>query len=299
MNQSAPSSRSRWKQSQFGEPKAFPFVHELGHCLHPSFVSVSHFFEMNVEQYIEEGMAMKATLSQLITMSLDIAKGIELMHSIRGGPYHHTDIRSDQFLIDQHGNVLLNDFNRGKFQQYLFMDKMSNDTLGTKQNGTDSNDSDSVVIRCPFCPHTAHGMVRAPEEHRARNLDETIDIYSGAMVIWSLFSGEEPFMDVDGVSGAAVYLIHDTARRPKMPSNMPHAMKEIITAALSHDPKNRPSAKEMVDVIQTIQRNLSKFSRNKMNITSEMLRERRAFKDVHYPRVSEDFPEFVGESGSD
>ena len=142
-------------RSSFGEERAFPFVHELGHCLHPSYVSVSHFHALNVAEYISSGMASKAALSTLTAMSLDIADGVELMHSVRGGPYHHTDLRADQFMIDENGNVMLNDFDRSKKEQYLF--------------------ADNVSIRCPFCPHSANGMGRAPEfeEDRSRNLDET------------------------------------------------------------------------------------------------------------------------------
>ena len=53
-------------------------------------------------------------------MAVDIARGTEVIHNIRGGPYTHTDIAIDQYMIDPEGHVLLNDFNRGKFQDYDF-----------------------------------------------------------------------------------------------------------------------------------------------------------------------------------
>ena len=272
-------SESAVFRSSFGEERAFSFVREQGHCVdvgHSSFVSVSHFHGMNVAEYISSGMASKAALSTLTAMSLAVAAGVELMASVRGGPYHHTDIRADQFMIDDVGNVMLNDFNRAKFQQYLFADNAS--------------------VRCPFCPHSANGMGRAPEEHRTLNLDQSVDVYSAAMVIWSLFSAEEPFAGIDGVDGAALYVVHQTARRPKMPSNMPFAIKHVVAAALDQDPRRRPSAKEMAAAIRAVHRELERFSRNRANVSSDALRRDRVFRDDGRHRVSVEFPEFKGDS---
>ena len=275
-------------KSNLNELRAFPFVYELGHCIYPSYISVSHFYDMTIEKFIDKQLNQKTTISKLIKMSLDIAKGIELLHNIPGGPYHHTDIRDDQFMIDQYGNVLINDFNRGKFQPYFFPKYDYNLT-----------NIDNIVEKCNFCPHSSSGNLRAPEEHEMMNLDETIDIYSAALIIWSLFSNERPFEYIDSDNNNIQYLISMTNRRPPMTSNIPYALKDVIRSALSNNPKDRPNAKTFRKQIENIYKNLKKYTRNSQNLASHYVRQHKLFKDHHYPRIDKHFPEFNKKSKSD
>ena len=211
--------------------------------------------------------------------------GIELLHNIRGGPFHHTDIRADQFMIDANGNVLINDFNRGKFQQYFFA------AYDYPEYNASSHDA---IEKCNFCPHAAHGHIRAPEELMMKNLDETIDIYSAAMVIYSLFSGNDAFANLSDSDLELV--VHDTARRPNMPSNMPFALKEVVRSALSQNPRDRPKAKEFRRLIQSVYNNLDALTRSTQGLQSEFVRKEKIYADLKHLTVSKDFPEFLGES---
>ena len=65
-------------RSNLNETRAFPFVYELGHCIYPHYISVSHLYEATVEKFITNGHNEKATISELVKMSVDIAKGILL-----------------------------------------------------------------------------------------------------------------------------------------------------------------------------------------------------------------------------
>ena len=56
----------------------------------------------------------------VLRMALQIAEAVCLMHGVRGGPFLHTDLKPDQFLLDDAGNVFLNDLNRGKFAPFRF-----------------------------------------------------------------------------------------------------------------------------------------------------------------------------------
>ena len=91
---------------------------------------------MNLDHFIKKGHAEAATLETLLRMSVEIAKGLETIHTIPGGPFHHTgsiyitfyvtcvyrmcvflDIQPRQFMVDSEGHVLINDFNRGIYRQ--------------------------------------------------------------------------------------------------------------------------------------------------------------------------------------
>jgi len=42
-----------------------------------------------------------------------MARGVQAIHEVKGGPYVHADLHLGNFLIDDDGTVKLNDFNRG------------------------------------------------------------------------------------------------------------------------------------------------------------------------------------------
>ena len=87
-------------------------------------------------------------------MALQIAEAVCLMHGVRGGPFLHTDLKPDQFLLDDAGNVFLNDLNRGKFAPFRF------------------ELDDNRVFKCWLCDGRVCSRWKAPEETRAPLLDE-------------------------------------------------------------------------------------------------------------------------------
>lgn len=275
-----------------GVQRAFPYVRELGHCMYPTYISVTPYYNMTLEKYIKRGYPAHQTIKSLLKMAVDIARGTEVIHNIRGGPYHHADIAIDQYMMDENGRVLLNDFNRGKFQYYRFPEDFGNGPLSDLYDG---------IVKCKYCPYESDGRNRAPEEFVVEPLDEGIDVYSTAMVIWSLFSGTRPWtkpyltsdssseedrIDYDDIE----YLLHDTARRPIMPYNMPYALKDVIRWALSHDPRDRPNAREFRRSIEDIYDNIKQYTRNQHKMAAGLARKRKLFKDHRYPEVPHNFP---------
>ncbi len=155
----------------------------ISNTIDPTYISIAPYYNLTYEKFIKSGQASNSSIKKLIKMSIDIAKGTEILHNIRGGPFHHTDIAIDQFMIDENNNVLLNDFNRGKFQTYKF----------------NENENDKSIIKCIYCPYESDGRNRAPEELKTEPLSETIDIYSTAMTIWSLLSFLDEFIHNRGL----------------------------------------------------------------------------------------------------
>merc|ERR1719409_1769857 len=108
---------------------------------------------------------------------MDIAYGLEAIHSVEGGPFIHADIQPRQFLADHDLNVRINDFNRGKFMQY-------------------SEVSHGQFAACKYCGARSKGRWRAPEEYSRQLLAPSLDTYSVGMVFWSMFAGERPMMEL-------------------------------------------------------------------------------------------------------
>ena len=45
------------------------------------------------------------------------------------------------------------------------------------------------IIKCKYCGHNSNGNYRAPEELSRQPLEEKLDVWSIALVIWQLFVG--------------------------------------------------------------------------------------------------------------
>lgn len=210
--------------------RAFNFVEEMGHCVTPLWISVSMLYKMPLDKWILGGYAKKAELRQLIFMALQIAQSVHLLHSLPGGPFHHTDIQPRQFLLDDRDRVYINDFNRGKFQPFFF------------GNGR--------VERCWYCGHRSRGHWRAPEEPVKRPLNEKLDVFSLGLTIWALFANDVPFKDATFDDLPFIYF--EQRRIPPMTPNMPPAIKQVIWSALKFEPRERATAKEIESALHRI-----------------------------------------------
>lgn len=244
--------------------RGFNYVEEYGHCVTPLWISVSPLYKMALDKWILSGYAKESKLSKLIFMSLQIAYSVELIHSIPGGPYHHTDIQPRQFLLDDHDNVFINDFNRGKFQPFYFGDDNIN------------------IHKCWYCGHRSRGHWRAPEEPKKRPLNEKLDIFSMGLTIWSLYSNDIPFRDA--TFDDLTYLYYDLRRIPAMTPNIPPAIKDIIRSALTWDPRQRPSASKIVTMFENIYfEELEIVTEGFMDITSQQLMDGNTWSETNYP----------------
>ena len=259
-----PLRKRTFKQSVGGvsRERAFQFVEELGHCVTPLWISVSFLYKMALDKWILSGYAEQSELEKLIFMSLQIADSVHLLHSVDGGPFHHTDIQPRQFLLDDNDRVFINDFNRGKFQPFFF---------GKRR-----------IERCWYCGHRSRGHWRAPEEPVKRPLNEKLDIFSLGLTIWALYSNEVPFKDATFDDLPAIY--YDQRRIVPMTPNMPPAIKQLIRSALRFDPRHRPTAKQMVREIDRIYfDDLDAVAQGLQHRTSKHLMEQRTWTETNYP----------------
>ncbi len=182
-------------------------------------------------------------VNRSLHLALDAMRGLNQLHSMPGGPLAHADIQPRQFLIDQNGKLLLNDFNRIKYTGF-------------------SNLPHKKTHKCTFRTPLAKGKWRSPEEYDPTNsaLTEKIDIYSTSLVLWSLRARKRPFGDLEKKQ------VYEKVRspynwRPKRSDmqDFPLEMQDLIIQAWDPEPSKRPSAKEMVERIEQI---IDKYNRN-------------------------------------
>jgi len=97
-----------------GNPYIVP---HLAHCMNlytNEFVLITKFFKNgSVEDFVRRGGLLSITVGKMLNWNIQMTRGVQAIHEVKGGPYVHADIHLGQFLIDDDDTVKLNDFNRG------------------------------------------------------------------------------------------------------------------------------------------------------------------------------------------
>jgi len=171
------------------------------------------------------------TDKEKLQLALQVIKGVADLHSVPGGPIVHADIADKQFLIDDKGQVKLNDFNRCRFMGHK---------VGTKE-------------KCSFIIPSAPGKHRSPEEYNDKELTEQIDVFSTAHVLYGILMDSEPFAGFPSsqikraVKNGKKPPIYDEFRKPGTPTAV---LADLIDRAYELDPSVRITSPEMVIALE-------------------------------------------------
>jgi hypothetical protein len=69
------------------------------------------------------------------------------------------------------------------------------------------------------------------------------DIFSFAIVLWEVFTGESAFADYESAMGVMFAVLN--GKRPRFPRNFHPRLKNVIEECWSADPDRRPSLDEV------------------------------------------------------
>jgi serine/threonine protein kinase len=155
-----------------------------------------------------------------LQLALGVAKGVQAIHEMEGGPIIHADIVSTQFLVDKEGNTKLNDFNRCRFIAHK-------NTTG-----------EACQVRIPSAP----GSSRSPEEYAYVPLTEKMDIYSTGNVLYEILTGVEPWLSIP-IAEAQKNVLHGEkppiAQQYLTPNTADAGLAALIEKTLALDPRDR------------------------------------------------------------
>ena len=185
-----------------------------------------------------DGMVTAETPEGRMHLAMGVMKGLAALHDIDGGPIVHADIQAKQFLISPHGEVKVNDFNRCRFMAYH------------KRNNRP----------CKFIIPTSPGKSRSPEEYKEDYLDEKLDVYSGANVLYGILTGNKAWYQFSSsetkeyVKKGAIPYIADELR---MPNTLDAVLANLTELAYEVDPSKRISAHHLVEEMELAFRKVS------------------------------------------
>eukprot|EP01138_Halocafeteria_seosinensis_P009622 gb/GECG01009832.1/.p1 GENE.gb/GECG01009832.1/~~gb/GECG01009832.1/.p1 ORF type:complete len:774 (+),score=94.80 gb/GECG01009832.1/:1-2322(+) len=175
--------------------------------------------------------SQKINWSTRINLAADIARGMHYLHGRAG--IIQRDLKSTNLLLDDYYTVKIADF--GLSRQMRPMGQMET-----------------------YCGTPA---TMAPEIVRQEAYDEKADVFSFAIILWEILTREDPYPDRSGLGLA--YAVANEGLRPPIPAYCPLEYAQLMSRAWRHDPNNRPSFSEVVDVLQLMQQMID----NELRIT--------------------------------
>lgn len=165
-------------------------------------------------------------LPKLISMALDLARGMEYIHSQR---VIHRDLKPENVLLADDFHLKVADF--GIACEEACRDLLADD------------------------PGTYRWM--APEMIKRKHYGRKVDVYSFGLIVWEFVAGKIPYEDMTPIQAA--FAVVNKNLRPTVPVDCPLAMKALIEQCWSSQPDKRPEFWQIVKVLEEFE---SSFARD-------------------------------------
>ncbi|CAN0318902.1 unnamed protein product [Ectocarpus sp. 6 AP-2014] len=164
----------------------------------------------------------------VVSMALDAARGLQALHEAAGSI--HVDLKPQQLLIDDDGRVMLNDFNSA----HIMSISQAGDGMACPAQSTKRN------LPTPW---------PSPENYAGEPLTPASDIYSLAMIFFSLMAASLPY------EGNPELLARAMSRqgRPDIDPSWHKGFMKVVQDMWHQTPQKRPSAKRVVVRLQLLQ----------------------------------------------
>ncbi|CAN6975913.1 unnamed protein product [Brassica oleracea var. botrytis] len=181
--------------------------------------------EGSLRSFLHKPENRSLSLKKLIEFALDIARGMEYIHSRR---VIHRDLKPENVLIDEDFQLKIADFGIACEEEYC--DMLADD------------------------PGTYRWM--APEMIKRKPHGRKADVYSFGLVLWEMVAGAIPYEDMNPIQ-AAFAVVHKNIR-PAVPGDCPAAMKALIEQCWSVAPDKRPEFWQIVKVLEEFEDSLER-----------------------------------------
>ncbi|KAK7319693.1 hypothetical protein RJT34_04418 [Clitoria ternatea] len=180
-------------------------------------VVTEYLSEGSLRAYLHKLERKTIPLQKLIDYALDIARGMEYIHS-QG--VIHRDLKPENVLINGDFHLKIADF--GIACEEAYCDLFADD------------------------PGTYRWM--APEMIKRKSYGRKVDVYSFGLILWEMLTGTIPYEDMTPIQAA--FAVVNKNSRPVIPTNCPPAMGALIEQCWSLNPDKRPEFWQVVKVLE-------------------------------------------------
>ncbi|XP_022874061.1 serine/threonine-protein kinase HT1-like isoform X1 [Olea europaea var. sylvestris] len=177
----------------------------------------------SLRSYLHKLEHKPVPLQKLITLALDIARGMEYIHS-QG--VIHRDLKPENILINEDFCLKVADF--GIACEEAYCDLLADD------------------------PGTYRWM--APEMIRKKHYGRKVDVYGFGLILWEFVAGTIPYEDMTPIQAA--FAVVNKNLRPAIPDYCPLAMRALIDQCWSVQPDKRPEFWQIVKVLEQFESSL-------------------------------------------
>lgn len=202
---------------------------------HPNIVTVFDVGDDEDMHYIVMEYIKGKTLKQYIQefSPLSAARSVHIMKQLTSAMAHahengiiHRDIKPQNILMDEEGNVKITDFG-----------------IATSLGATSYTQTNTVI-------GTVHYL--SPEQARGGVATMKSDIYALGIVLYELLTGELPFSGESAVSIALKHLQSETPSVREFDASIPQSVENIVLKATAKDANHRyNSAEEMEAALES------------------------------------------------
>ncbi|KAG6768391.1 hypothetical protein NC652_019317 [Populus alba x Populus x berolinensis] len=187
-------------------------------------VITEYLSEGSLRAYLHKLEHKTLSLGKLMTIALDIARGMEYIHS-QG--VIHRDLKPENVLIDEEFHLKIADFGIACGDAYC--DSLADD------------------------PGTYRWM--APEMIKKKSYGRKVDVYSFGLILWEMVAGAIPYEDMTPIQAA--FAVVNKNSRPVIPRDCPAAMGALIEQCWSLQPDKRPEFWQIVKVLEQFESSLA------------------------------------------
>ncbi|CAH1787041.1 unnamed protein product [Owenia fusiformis] len=165
-------------------------------------------------------------LHSKLTISLDVAKGMDYLHTLPQ-PIIHRDLNSHNILLTENGHAVVADFGESRFLSSR--EGMVQDDNMTKQPGNLRWMAPEIFTQC-----TKYSI--------------KADMFSYALCIWELLAGELPFAHLKPAAAAAEMAYRNT--RPPIAITFPKPIISLLQKAWHANPEDRPEFSSSIPILE-------------------------------------------------
>lgn len=204
-------------------------VYDIGVEDNLHYIVMEYIDGKTLKEYISEKGVL--SIKEALDFSIQICNGLVIAHDIE---LIHRDIKSQNILVSNHGNIKVTDFGIAK-------------------------SSDSATI-------TNSGKILgsayyiSPEQARGNFVDCRSDIYSFGVVMYEMFTGRLPFTHGTPVNVALQHIQVDPVEPMDIVKKLPIGINNLIIKCLQKNPALRyQNSKELRDDLKALQNNKKHF----------------------------------------
>jgi serine/threonine protein kinase len=159
----------------------------------------------------------KLSFQTRMLFAKDTALGMNWLHC-NNPPFLHLDLKTQNLLVNDDWTVKVADFGLTQIKKQI---------QGKGKAGSP--------------------IYMAPEILLDKGFDEKSDVYSFGIVLWELFTVEEPYKGKFTNLEDLVESIAKKGIRPELPKDIPSKMKQLIQSCWNPEPKNRPTFSQILN----------------------------------------------------